>query len=196
MVFKRSVPRRKYRQYQSYRRLLRADFQNRCAYCLRHEYHVGGEGHCCIDHYRPRRGPFARPDLEAEYTNLYWACQECNSIKGDTWPDEEEWEQGFRWIDPCQPEGDHDLHWLVNPDGTLQPRTPAGEYTIENLMLWRPILQDWRAEMYQNQQEAREIERNLLLRLPSRERKFLERRLKQIMRWIEPPVFDRPHRAG
>jgi hypothetical protein len=135
MLFTRRTPEREYRDYTQYRDLLRQDFQFRCAYCLTQEFFVGGESGCQIDHHRPRSGPHGRPDLEAVYTNLYWSCSECNNNKGDTWPDEEEYARGQRFIDPCEEWGDHDRHWRFHPDGTLEALTPEGRYTERHLLL-------------------------------------------------------------
>jgi hypothetical protein len=121
MIFTRSVPPRRYRNYRRYRSLLRIDFRHRCAYCLTHEHYLGGEAGCTIDHHRPRSGPYARPDLESEYSNLYWSCRECNDSKSDTWPSIEDDAIRLKFLDPCTPEGDHDrkrrdgyLYWPKN----------------------------------------------------------------------------------
>ena len=137
MVFTRRVLTRSYSDYTRYRPQLRQDFLHRCAYCLRHEFFVGGEAGCVIDHHRPQGGAFARPDLTSVYENLYWCCNECNGIKSDTWPTPEEFEAGRRFLDPCQPEDDHDLHWRIEEDGSLMALTSVGEYTIDNLVLGR-----------------------------------------------------------
>src|SRR5579871_1556139 len=125
MIFPRSVPPRRYRDYTRYRPLLRADFQYRCAYCLTHERYLGGEAGCAIDLHRPQQGPYARPDLASEYSNLYWTCRECNDNKSDTWPSPEEEALGSQFFDPCTSEGDHDLHLRMLPDGSLEPLTPV-----------------------------------------------------------------------
>ena len=162
MIFQRSVPQRLYRDYIDYRSLLRRDFRYRCAYCLMHEYFLGGEAGCCIDHHRPAHGPYARPDLVADYSNLYWCCRECNENKGDTWPAPDHYRAGLRFLDPCQPEDDHDLHWQTLPNGVLEPLTPTGRYTIRRLKLWRPFLQHHRAKTFLLQEEARTLEHVLL----------------------------------
>ncbi|HLK56965.1 MAG TPA: HNH endonuclease [Chthonomonadaceae bacterium] len=192
MIFSRSIPKRNYRDYRLYRPLLRQDFQHRCAYCLIHEFFVGGEAGFEIDHHRPLHGPYARPDLEAVYTNLYWSCSECNANKGDTWPSPEEYEMGVRFLDPCQPDDDHDLHWKFHPDGTLQALTLIGAYTEEKLLLWRPFLQERRAQQFRDQEEAEELEARLKRKQvnPGRRRE-LEQRLAEIKRRLEPPIFDR-----
>ncbi len=67
MIFHRSRPPRNYSDYTLFRPLLRQDFRYRCAYCLRHEYFLGGEAGCCIDHYRPVNGPYARAALRQKF---------------------------------------------------------------------------------------------------------------------------------
>jgi hypothetical protein len=187
--------RRSYADYTRYRPFLRQDFRYRCAYCLTHEFYLGGEAGCTIDHYRPQSGPFARPDLISVYENLYWCCHECNQNKGATWPTSEELLAGRRFLDPCRSEDDHDLHWTVVSDGTLSPRTPAGTYTIEQLLLWRDQLVYLRKVQQEWQQERDSL---LELReqyvLPPESLRRLESRLAELRQLLEPPVFHRPRR--
>lgn len=193
MVFTRRVLTRTYSDYTRYRRFLRPDFLYRCAYCLRHEYFVGGEAGCVIDHHRPQGGPYARPDLVCFYANLYWCCNECNTIKGDTWPSPEDYEAGRRFLDPCQPEDDHDLHFRVEPDGSLVALTPTGAYTIEKLFLWRAHLIYHRAQVIRWEQERAELIRlSETYELGAAGLEFVEARVAELSSWIEPPVFDRP----
>jgi hypothetical protein len=193
MFFTRSVPPKTFADYTQYRPLLRQDFRYRCAYCLRHEYFLGGEAGCCIDHHRPVHGKYARPDLIADYGNLYWCCRECNENKGDAWPDLEAYARGWRFLDPCLPEDDHDLHLRTLPDGSVETLTPPGKYTCDTLKLWRDQLKHFRAEMLRCQTEAVQI-RDLLRSksIPAERRVLLEALLTEIVRWLEPPVFDRP----
>lgn len=193
MIFTRSLPRRLYADYTRYRPLLRRDFRYRCAYCLTHEFYVGGEAGCEIDHHRPQNGPFARPDLVNVYENLFWVCRECNQNKGDTWPSEEQQVQGQHFLDPCRPEDDHDLHWITHSDGTLTPRTSAGTYTIEKLLLWRDLLVFRRSRAFRWRQERSALRELLDTRSVSDARRTeLMQRLKDLTELIEPPVFERP----
>ena len=195
MIFIRSTTTTDYREYTRYRLMLRADFQNRCAYCLTHEFYNGGEANFEIDHFRPWRGPHARPDLKSTYANLYWSCSECNSNKGDKWPDAIQYESGYRFVDPCEEWGDHDLHWIFDCDGTLTAITRAGEYTEDKLMLWREMLQHHRAQYFRDQDELREIEHILMQAIDNPSRTELLRRLADIRARLQPPVYDRPRRA-
>jgi hypothetical protein len=193
MIFHRSIPPRTYSDYTTYRPFLRRDFRNRCAYCLRHEYHLGGEANCNIDHHRPVKGPYGRPDLINVYSNLYWSCAECNQNKGDIWPDPEEEAGGFRFIDPCNPEDDHDLHLQVHTDGTMEPLTPAGQYTFDNLKLWCDQLTFFRARCYRLQLFIADKRALLSTKTVSPEiREALESALAEAEEFINPPVFDRP----
>jgi len=149
MIFRRQ-PVRLYRDYTEYRPFLGQDFHYRCAYCLTHEYFLGGEAGCAIDHHRPLRGPCARPDLLAVYTNLYWCCRECNENKGEAWPSSEEYSRGYRFLDPCQLEDDHDLHWHVLPDGSLvassagveSPTAGVAPRLVSRIVAYRPGLRE------------------------------------------------------
>ncbi len=197
MVFTRRVPTRTYSDYTRYRPLLRQDFQNRCAYCLRHEYFVGGEAGCAIDHHRPQGGPYARPDLVSVYENLYWCCTECNNIKADTWPSAEEWAVGRRFLDPCQLEDDHDLHWGVEEDGTLVALTGIGEYTIGNLVLEREGLVYHRRRQIRWEREYAELTEALeKWEMDESLQAAIESRLAELRAWIEPPVFNRATRPS
>lgn len=192
MVFTRQLAPRIYTDYTRYRPQLRRDFHHRCAYCLTHEFYLGGEAGCEIDHHRPQRGPYARPDLISLYENLYWCCQECNQNKGDRWPSPDEAALGRRFLDPCLPHDDHELHWETRPDGTLHALTPVGEYTIEHLLLWREQLVYLRQRLAQWQESYQELCELLETRaLPHEQRALLEQRLEDLRERIEPPVFHR-----
>ena len=193
MYFSRSVPVRKFADFRRYRRLLRHDFLFRCAYCLRHELFLGGESGCTIDHHRPHAGPNRRPDLASVYDNLYWCCRECNENKGVTWPSAAEFAAGWRFLDPCQPADDHDLHMQVHPNGNLEPTTNCVKYTSDRLKLWRDQLVYYRVEIIRCSQEASRI-RTLLesVAVPDDYRLLLEGLLREMDPWLNPPVFSRP----
>ena len=133
--------------YRTAREYLRRDFGFRCAYCMIHEQQVGGPEGFCIDHFWPRSKGGAAND----YGNLYWACIGCNRFKGDAWPGESERRRGRRFADPCQ-EQDYGVHFVEGRTGTLEHRTPCGEYHVYRLRLNRPS------------RVARRLERNELLR--------------------------------
>ena len=196
MIFVRSIPIRRYRNYRSYRALLRSDFRYRCAYCLTQEAYVGGDANFAIDHYHPRNGTAARPDLENEYANLYWTCSECNGNKADQWPSSTEEAAGQRWLDPCKAEDDHELHWHILPDGQVRWLTSAGEYTVKKLMLHR---RDWLKRHWSKLYEWQQMRTTLADALASKDvlpevRQTIEQQLAMLDDLLEPPIFSRPRR--
>jgi uncharacterized protein (TIGR02646 family) len=79
-------------------------FHGKCAYCESKIMHVD-YGH--IEHYRPKSGPFGRPDLTFDWNNLLLACGICNGSahKGDRFPGAD---AGGPIVNPCDEEpGDH-----------------------------------------------------------------------------------------
>ena len=193
MVFSRRILTRTYSDYTRYRPFLREDFRFRCAYCLRNEFFVGGEAGCVMDHHRPQGGPYGRPDLVSVYENLYWCCNECNSLKGDTWPSPQQYAAGQRFLDPCQPDGDHELHWRVEADGTLTPLTDVGEYTIAHLVLDREgLVYHRRRRIGWEREFAALVETLESWELEPMVQAAVEARLEELHSWIEPPTFDRP----
>lgn len=193
MIFYRTVSTSTYRDYTAYRPQLRRDFEYRCAYCLRHEFHLGGEANCQIDHFRPVLGPYGRPDLECEYTNLYWSCAECNQNKAHHWPHPAEESRGLRFLDPCVPEDDHDLHLQALPDGAMEILSPAGQYTHDVLKLWRDQLKHFRAKCYSIQFRISHLKRRLHDKsLSEEDRLAYEEILALAEEFVNPPLFDRP----
>ena len=127
--------------YLKAREYLRRDFNNRCAYCMTHEYEAGGPESFCINHFQPR----SKGGEINHYDNLYWACRICNHIKRDHWPTPEERQRGFRFADPCQ-EQDYGVHFVENMQGELISLTSCGEYHIGQLRLNRDFLKQHRQE--------------------------------------------------
>ena len=194
MIFIRSAPKRRYRDYTAYCSLLRSDFHYLCAYCLTHESHLGGEANFAIEYHRPQNGKYGRPDLASEYTNLYWTCRECNENKADDWTTPEQEAEGIRWLDPCEPWGDHDDHWQITPDGEIRCLTPIGEYTVKKLMLDRRewLKRHWR-KLHQWQQRRNALIEILETRdVFAEHRANLEQQIHELTEWLEPPVFSRP----
>src|SRR6266446_2489582 len=120
-------------QYPGYRQFLRYDFLYSCAYCTMSE----AEGRAIrftIDHYEPRN---ARPDLQDEYANLMYSCDECNLRKGDRCPPSQARADGYRFFRP-----DQDLHQEhFQQNGLrLEAKSNVGYYSVEALDLNRSPL--------------------------------------------------------
>jgi uncharacterized protein (TIGR02646 family) len=129
--------------YKKYKPYLRRDFGRRCAYCHIPESRYGTPGNYAVDHFRPKSVPeFSK--LVCRYSNLFYACRDCNLYKGSTWPSKAERTLGCRFLNPCaiDPAG----QWIVAEDGTLTPGTPAAQYMVEQLRLNRESLRDWRRD--------------------------------------------------
>ncbi len=71
-----------YRDYKSYKPFLRTEFDRKCVYC-RSSDGIKGREAFGVDHYRPKK---LFPHLEAEYLNLFYCCNRCNSLKRSFWP--------------------------------------------------------------------------------------------------------------
>jgi hypothetical protein len=130
-------------RYQNYKPFLRRDFLYRCAYCEIHEAHIGGHWGFGVDHFCPK-GKFRK--LCLVYRNLYYACNLCNTMKGETWPSRREQKHGYRFVDVCQ-EDLYVTHLESMGDGVLESRTRAGEYTLKHLRLNRRQLRQHRTRL-------------------------------------------------
>jgi len=192
VIFRRSADVPQLNDYRRYRdTYLRPDFQYRCAYCLTHEFYFlqgdGGE----IDHFRPLHAAehdFSR--LKNEYSNLYWTCGQCNTEKGNVWPAEAEYAEGYRFLDPCIE--DHDDHWETHADGTVTAKTNTGHFTIQFIRLNRKRLIELRRLLSAYQQKVAALELELKRRdLTTEQRVLLQAYLADIKGLVEPPVFNR-----
>jgi len=134
---------------EAYRGALRYDFLYSCAYCTIAESEAKGVGYQ-IDHYLPTS---VRPDLRADYQNLMYSCAQCNRLKSDFCPNEEDQKRGNYVLRPDRdfPE-DH-----MEPQGSeLSPKTPTGIFNIEFLLLNRQSLRRLR-DARQRYWRAREV---------------------------------------
>ncbi len=123
-------PGSQYKSLKSYRPYVKAEFYDRCVYC-RMVNLQGLSGAFAIDHYRPTRGKRAFPELQWAYSNMYWACHTCNSIKSSYWPEPAEEHTHFI-PNPC----DHRMFEHLKFDGqAVVAKSRAGETAIEVLNL-------------------------------------------------------------
>ena len=70
------------KNYHGYRPYVRRDFEEYCAYCLRHEDWAEAETFE-LDHLRPQS---LFPEDKYNFYNLYYACRRCNLRKLDYYP--------------------------------------------------------------------------------------------------------------
>jgi len=116
------------RSYKAYKSILREEFYHRCVYCTFPDLLKGQE---CFgtDHYRPKA---AFPNLVSEYTNLFYACNVCNSRKREFWPSFEQWKKGHFVPNPC----DHVMYDIMRAAGSvIEGRNETGKFAIELLDL-------------------------------------------------------------
>lgn len=120
----------------SYRKALpelRRDFEDRCAYCMRH---IGTETEMHVDHFDPRRKKLKRQ----EYSNLFLADAHCNCAKGETWPTAEDQAAGCHFLNCCD-EYDYGKSIFEDPiTHELIGTTPAAIYHIDTIDLNDPGL--------------------------------------------------------
>ena len=127
--------------YRKFKPYLRLDFDRRCAYCHIPEDRYGSAGNFAVDHFRPKsRREFRR--LVCVYSNLFYACRDCNLYKAAHWPDEEDRRLGRHLLNPCRV--DLSKHWNVAEAGNLVPVSREAEYMIQRMKLNRSELLKFR----------------------------------------------------
>ena len=122
-----------YKTYQTNKKYLAQDFDNRCAYCNDPDKYSGGQRSFHIDHFAPRS---LFPSLEFDYNNLMYSCPYCNSAKSNKWPSDSEkvsvvGNVGF--LSPC--ENEYYKHIKRSKNGNLFYTDLLGKYIYENLAL-------------------------------------------------------------
>lgn len=120
--------------YGRYRRYLRVDFYFSCAYCTMSEAEAEAI-RFTIDHYEPQE---ERKDLIAVYSNLMYACDECNTRKGDRSPPKAARDHGYRFF---RPDEDVFEEHFAGRDMLLTQKSNVGAYTIDAVDLNRKSLQ-------------------------------------------------------
>jgi hypothetical protein len=124
---------RGYQDYRSYTPWLRDEFAFRCVYCLcRERWFPDGDASFSVDHIRPRQ---QAGGARAAYTQLVYACCQCNAAK----------QEAADVLDPwVEPFGRH--VWVAD-DGTIHSHTPQGHALIQICRLDRPKLMAFRQGM-------------------------------------------------
>jgi hypothetical protein len=118
----------------TYRPWLRDEFTFRCVYCLHREQWARVIGEFDLDHFLPRCN---NPELGVTYDNLLYACHTCNLLKGD---------KGLP--DPSQVLTAETVR--VNPDGSIEGRSPDARRLIAILGLDSDSFRRWRSIWMQN----------------------------------------------
>ncbi len=125
------------RAYGDARNDLRHDFWYSCAYCTITEMEATGIGFE-IDHYEP---VVSHPELELEYSNLYYSCQHCNNPKRHH-PTAAARALGMRFFRADQDVAD--AHFELDQNSLKGKDREVGEYTVRMLRLNRVPLRTLR----------------------------------------------------
>lgn len=131
--------------YSQYRESLREDFHRICGYCGKSEFVTKNAFE--IDHFVPQR---IAPERENDYSNLVYACYECNRKKSGKWPSEDEHIQfldGRGFVDPAS--DDYDEHLERDASGRIIGKTAAGKYMVEEGFKFgqRPMQEIYKASL-------------------------------------------------
>ncbi len=114
--------------YDGFRPYVRREFFRRCVYCCMPDG-LRGSSYFAVEHYLPKV-PF--DNLALTYSNLYYACQNCNCRKGQFWPKDADLAAGRFIANPC----DHVMTEHVKFDrDRVVARSKAGEFMLERLAL-------------------------------------------------------------
>ena len=117
--------------YRSYKPYLREEFARRCVYCRFPDHFKYADGFG-VDHYRPRK---KYQDLAADYGNLFYCCNSCNSKKGDFWPNRLQYDR--RWLIPNPCHNRMSVHLWYEGE-TAVAKTPSGKCAVDVLRLNAP----------------------------------------------------------
>lgn len=121
-----------YIDYTSYKPWLRDEFAFRCAYCLfRERWFPDGHAAFGVDHVIPRT---QAPNLICTYTNMVYACRQCNSEKADSIV-----------ANPCQIA--YGQHVRVRENGEVETLSSEGEAIVDILKLNASLYVEFRRDM-------------------------------------------------
>lgn len=130
---------KEYKRYKSYKKFLKKDFHNRCAYCNTWDFIIEPLGFT-IDHYVPRK-TFKNIDktFNNNYNNLMYVCPKCNreksdKFKGDTNKLEIKNELFYNPV-----EKDYNQIFFRNEFGGIDSEDEKAREMMKELKLYRPL---------------------------------------------------------
>lgn len=140
----------KYRTCHSYRKFLKIDFHNRCAYCNILDSLITTPFE--IDHFIPRKTfEKEKPEYSYLYENLIYSCKKCNDAKGSQYSGDitNGIIENKLFYNPVQT--DYGNIFYRDDSGTIQSNDVLGCKMIDKLKLYRPIHNmAWLCEMIDN----------------------------------------------
>lgn len=113
-------------KYRDFKPFLKREFEGKCVYCCKLDLHQDPSAFH-TEHYKPKNEKMF-PDLETEYTNLFYSCAACNRRKGTYWHEDPK----MRVLNPCDYVMSHHLGFN---DNAACFHTPQGELNVELLSL-------------------------------------------------------------
>jgi uncharacterized protein (TIGR02646 family) len=108
-----------FKEHRSYKPHLQREFRRKCVYCRTPDGLKGAEGFG-VDHYQPR---FKFPHLSLEWSNLFYACNVCNTWKGESVSTAE-----LFLPNPCEHRMSEHLQYR---EADVETYTPYGEWLAE-----------------------------------------------------------------
>jgi hypothetical protein len=125
-----------YLDYRRYKPYLQREFQNHCVYCRMPDTlnNYNGFG---VDHYKPQN---LFRHLRNVYSNLFYACNRCNTLKDEFWQDPKD--KDIFMPNPC----DHVMfdHFQYK-SAVVHEKSKAGKFSAGLLELNDPELIKFRA---------------------------------------------------
>lgn len=133
---------KEYRDYHRYKKYLKVDFKNRCAYCNMHDGWVMPLPFQ-IDHFIPRAEyeKAGRTDLENDYRNLMYTCPVCNRLKSDAFEGKISDHEIRNPLFYNPVDVDYNTVFTRDEKGRIQSADELGKDMIKRLQLYRPTKQ-------------------------------------------------------
>lgn len=145
---------KKLKRYKSYKKYLKKDFHERCAYCNTWE-HMIKPLKFSIDHYVPRK-IFKNVDktFDNNYDNLMYVCPKCNREKSAKYKGNVHNLKIKNELFPNPVEEDYNKIFFRNEYGGIDSNIEKGRNMINELKLYRPLYNIvWLAEQVFNVRE-------------------------------------------
>ncbi len=125
-IHKRTESPPQFSKYGDFKPFLKREFEGKCVYCCKLDLHQDPSAFN-TEHYKPKNKKMF-PDLETEYTNLFYSCAACNRRKGTYWHEDPK----LRVLNPCDYVMSHHLGFN---DKAARFHTRQGELNVELLGL-------------------------------------------------------------
>lgn len=130
---------KEYQKINSYKKYLKKDFHQRCAYCNLLDTMITTPFE--IDHFVPRDAfkDIKEPKYETMYENLVYSCKKCNAAKGNAYKGDikQGTVENEYFYDPVKV--DYSTIFYRDEIGAICSDDPKGKDMIMRIKLYRPI---------------------------------------------------------